>query len=293
MISWTALKDFWHRRVHLPLDRRALVLDIGSGDKPHWRADLLVDFYPEEKDAIQRGGGGAALQSSPMIVGDVQNLPLRDQSVDFIVASHVIEHVPDPVQACREMERVARAGYIELPYEGMAKILDLDTHLWWCNKITDKKNSSKNNEKNTEKLVFTAKKEVHFDTSIFDYAQKINQRGIWFREVVHKNFDVSVIKYHWNKNINIEAHGTHDADFSEKMLAHAERFYQPVNTPAVWGRSVIIKILRLLFGYRKKIKSYEGLKRLLQCPKCRSFDFEKHEKGVVCSGCGHVVEVCF
>lgn len=288
MISWISVKDFWHRRVYLPVDRRAFVLDIGSGDKPHWRADLLVDFYPEEKDAIQRGGGGAALKSSPMIIGDIQNLPLKDQSIDYIVASHVLEHVPDPVRACREMERVAKAGYIELPYEGMAKILDLDTHLWWCNKIGEK-----NNPKNPERLKLTAKQEVYFDKSIFQYAQTLNQRGVWFREVVHKNFDASVVRYHWNKNIHLETEGAHKADFPEKMLAHAEKFYEPLNTPAVWGRKVIITILRFIFGYKNKIATHKGMKKLLQCPQCGAHDLEAHESGAICSQCQHKLKIIY
>ena len=39
------LRSFKRRRIDIPVDEHALVLDIGSGDKPHWRADVLLDRF--------------------------------------------------------------------------------------------------------------------------------------------------------------------------------------------------------------------------------------------------------
>jgi SAM-dependent methyltransferase len=48
--------------------------------------------------------------------GDV--LPFADRSIDFVYASHVIEHVPEPRRLLREIARVARRFiYIEVPCE--------------------------------------------------------------------------------------------------------------------------------------------------------------------------------
>jgi SAM-dependent methyltransferase len=43
-------------------------------------------------------------------VGDAQALPVEDQSIDFIIASQVIEHVPDDRQMLREVSRVLAPG---------------------------------------------------------------------------------------------------------------------------------------------------------------------------------------
>jgi len=40
------------------------------------------------------------------IVGDACNIPLADHSVDFVISSHVIEHVFDPIAAIKEWKRV-------------------------------------------------------------------------------------------------------------------------------------------------------------------------------------------
>jgi len=42
------------------------------------------------------------------LVAEGDRLPLGDSAVDFVLASHVIEHIPDPVAALREWQRVAR-----------------------------------------------------------------------------------------------------------------------------------------------------------------------------------------
>jgi hypothetical protein len=41
--------------------------------------------------------------------------PFEDGHFDFAVCSHTLEDVRDPVWACSEIARVARAGYIEVP----------------------------------------------------------------------------------------------------------------------------------------------------------------------------------
>jgi ubiquinone/menaquinone biosynthesis C-methylase UbiE len=51
----------------------------------------------------------------PFLVLDVQRLPFRDQVWDFTFCSHVLEHVEQPGEACRELMRVSRQGYIEVP----------------------------------------------------------------------------------------------------------------------------------------------------------------------------------
>ena len=54
------------------------------------------------------------------IVSPGDHLPLEDNSVDFVVSSHVIEHFPDPIKALREWYRVVKPGgylYIIAPHK--------------------------------------------------------------------------------------------------------------------------------------------------------------------------------
>jgi ubiquinone/menaquinone biosynthesis C-methylase UbiE len=42
--------------------------------------------------------------------------PFPDKHFDFLICSHVLEHLKDPVRTCSEFSRIAKAGYIEVPF---------------------------------------------------------------------------------------------------------------------------------------------------------------------------------
>ena len=48
-------------------------------------------------------------------VCDREPFPFADDEIDFVICSHTLEDIRDPVWVCAEMARVARAGYIEVP----------------------------------------------------------------------------------------------------------------------------------------------------------------------------------
>jgi hypothetical protein len=103
-------KFYLRRRFGKPSKRR--VLDVGSGHRPHEDATHLVDLLPEDDSErgkpIQRVG-------LPLLLATVESLPFKDMTFDYVYASHVLEHTKDPEAACKELMRIARAGYIETP----------------------------------------------------------------------------------------------------------------------------------------------------------------------------------
>jgi len=101
---------FWRKWLGGPAQRR--VLDVGSGHRPHDDATHLVDLLPE--DDSERGGAVKRLGRS-LVVATIEALPFKDKTFDYAYACHVLEHTDQPEEACRELMRVARAGYIETP----------------------------------------------------------------------------------------------------------------------------------------------------------------------------------
>ncbi|TMQ91919.1 methyltransferase domain-containing protein [Actinomadura soli] len=70
-------------------------------------------------------GNTAALDNVEFAVADVHALPYADGTFDVVHAHQVLQHVADPVQALREMRRVARPGGIVA-----ARDADFGTMVW-------------------------------------------------------------------------------------------------------------------------------------------------------------------
>ena len=69
-----------------PGRRHGLVLDVGSGDKPHWRADVLVDRYVGAEHGGQRSGRAAAAVSRPLFDAEASAMPFADGAFDYACA---------------------------------------------------------------------------------------------------------------------------------------------------------------------------------------------------------------
>jgi hypothetical protein len=96
------------------LNATDVVLDIGSGNNPSPRADIVADFFPDETNHRS----GRIVEVKPVVVCSVERMPLQKHSVDFAICSHVLEHVSSPRRAAAELGRVARGGYAETPAYG-------------------------------------------------------------------------------------------------------------------------------------------------------------------------------
>ncbi len=94
-------------------------VEIGGSAHNRFQVDAInIDRY-EEMDTVykqeERRLSGRALDVDIVAPGD--DLPLEDKSVEFVLASHVIEHFPDPIKALLEWERVAsRYLFIVVPH---------------------------------------------------------------------------------------------------------------------------------------------------------------------------------
>jgi len=109
-------RRFWHRQpaIDAALVQRfadfigpdKLVVDIGAGYAPWPHAIEFVDYkaWPQ-------------LAGRTVRVVDIENepLPYADKSVDFAYCRHTIEDLDHPSLLLREINRIAKAGYIETP----------------------------------------------------------------------------------------------------------------------------------------------------------------------------------
>lgn len=72
-------------------------------------------------------------------VGDAMDFPVADNSVDLYLSSSVLEHIPDPELAIREMFRVLRPGgrvYAEIPFMRAFHMVPVDYQRYTWSGIT-------------------------------------------------------------------------------------------------------------------------------------------------------------
>lgn len=92
------------------------VLEIGPGNKPHPRSDVLLERCFSNDEALQQRGGTPELSTSkPIVFYDGGVFPFADGEFDYVICSHVLEHVADIDFFCRQIFRVGHKGYIEFP----------------------------------------------------------------------------------------------------------------------------------------------------------------------------------
>ena len=77
------VQSFRRRRITIPVDAPSLVLDVGSGDKPHWRADVLLDRFPGDDHGGQRSGASSARVDRPLFDADAADMPFADKVFDY------------------------------------------------------------------------------------------------------------------------------------------------------------------------------------------------------------------
>ena len=98
------------------------ILDIGCGYSANNYATTICDvqdlsnFYKNKNFVILKNN----------------DMPFDDNQFDFVISSHVMEHVKDLKYFIKEIERVSKRGYIELPtkLEDNLVFENKKEHLW-------------------------------------------------------------------------------------------------------------------------------------------------------------------
>lgn len=101
-LTWQAREQI--PRVLASAGPEDVVVDLGAGGRVLSETTLCVDFIPFPNTDL---------------VGDCECLPLRDDSVDLIIGTGLLEHVGDHRAVLEEVARVLRPGgraHMEMPF---------------------------------------------------------------------------------------------------------------------------------------------------------------------------------
>jgi ubiquinone/menaquinone biosynthesis C-methylase UbiE len=93
------------------------VLEVGPGGTPHPRSDVFLEkiYTTEAAWETQRGCAPKLKTSKETVFYEGGKFPFKDNEFDYVICSHVIEHVEDVEFFLSELFRVAPKGYLEYP----------------------------------------------------------------------------------------------------------------------------------------------------------------------------------
>jgi SAM-dependent methyltransferase len=85
-------------------------IEIGASAHNDYGVDAInIDRYDSMDTKYKQEEWNLCGRKRPVdVVAPGDDLPFEDDSVDFVLASHVLEHFPDPIRALKEWIRVAR-----------------------------------------------------------------------------------------------------------------------------------------------------------------------------------------
>lgn len=255
------------RRLYCPVEEKDLVLEVGSGGNPFYRSNILCDAYLDTGERHY----DPLINDRPTVLAFVENLPFKDSSFDFVIACHVLEHSKDPEKFLSEIQRVAKAGYIEVPHAFLERLTNYDAHRLEIYDENDclyiKKKPGKTTDKELEKLF--EKSKVVFPDWMSSFPFNFHVRYYWSKEQGGIKYKIINPEYNFDWDPGEEPRFSGKLSFKIKI------------------KQKILELTRKLLSQNQRNKNL-NIFDYLQCNKCKSDKLSKTVDGVVCKKCGAV-----
>jgi len=252
---------FSSRKLRLPIARGALVLEVGSGDSPCPRSDVLFDMSLEGNERV----GGKTVHDRPLVLGQAECLPFKDKAFDYVIAFHVLEHSRDPEKFLSELQRVARAGYIETPSLWGEHVQPLTMHRL---EVGVEAGSG-----GQQQLIIRKKSAAAPDPVLAEQFRPVIERRLGLPRL---HPEAWVTRYFWKEEIRYRIVNPEEPIRWETPAADTIKN----ENPRSFARRVVMALLRVLAPKRKV-----DLGSLLRCPDCSGGPLDLGETELRCAGC--------
>ncbi len=87
-----------------------MIIDIGCGNKPIGYVNLDKEF--DFNIHIDKGIKMNPKEYFNFIIGDAQELPIKNNCFEIVYSSHLLEHLPIPLKALYEFKRISKEKII-------------------------------------------------------------------------------------------------------------------------------------------------------------------------------------
>ena len=155
-----------------------------------------------------------------------QKLPFKDKEFDYVILSHVLEHVQNILEFTKEVERIAKAGYIELPTKLADNLVigcdeeDIG-HKWWL-EFDDVNHRLKYTKKVDVLQKFLSVGSIHKFQKFFE--------------------DSFILQLHWENTIDLIEGEPYEIDKKIQFLSLIRKFYgKKIRTLVSLLRNFIVK----------------------------------------------------
>ncbi|MEW5805351.1 MAG: class I SAM-dependent methyltransferase [Patescibacteria group bacterium] len=107
-------RDAYVARIAKTVPRGARVLDVGVGtgrysklfEHCQYQTQDFKRYQGDEESFLREDWHYAKID----YVSDITAIPVSDQSFDFVLCTEVLEHVPEPIKAIKEIARILKKG---------------------------------------------------------------------------------------------------------------------------------------------------------------------------------------
>ena len=257
------------RKSCLPVKEDGLVLDVGSGGTPYPRSDVLLDRLT----GAEHRCGDSMMIDRPAVFGDAQRMPFKDKAFDFVVASHILEHMAEPERFLKELQRVGKAGYIETPNAIFERLIPYDIHCLEVMSIDGVLHIHKKARPMEDPFLGALgflDCDSKWKTLFFERLDMFHVRFFWDAEIKYKIHNPEV-SCDWIEDIN-----------NESKVGDAKNSY--LQNDKGWRKFGLSVLNRWYAMWRaKRLKNFE-LSSILCCPECRG-DLTSLDKYLVCHAC--------
>lgn len=257
------------RRLYVPVLKNDLVLEVGSGGNPYARSNVLLDAY----ESTRERHWVPLTADRPTVLGFVENLPFKDKAFDFIIASHVLEHSLEPEKFISELQRVAKAGYIEVPDAIMERLNPYKDHRL---EITVR----------NERLVITNKEGWIHDAEVVELYEASVKKYLTTELIPRRPFAFHV-RFFWDNTIDYQILNPDvRATWSPPQQIRSTNVYSLKNRI----HNIVLWISRLILTQAARNKKL-NIFAILRCIHCGDGTLERASSIAKCKKCGVIYPI--
>lgn len=109
-------RDEWIENQLSNLQEGSSILDAGAGEGKYKKFCEHLNYTSQDIAEYDGSGDGTGIQTKERnyekldIISDIINIPVSDNNFDNIMCIEVIEHVPNPLEAIKEIHRILKKG---------------------------------------------------------------------------------------------------------------------------------------------------------------------------------------